>query len=201
MCKIAKLKLIFKKSERTDPKNYRPSLLPIVSKIIEKSIHIQTEDYLNKKKLIYMYQSGFRTNHSTDLCLAQLTTDFVVTCVNKQMHTSMILVDTNKDVTGEKRVRDDKGNLTISNETKLHAWKEHYKRLFNVEFPWDKNSLNDSTAVEGPAIFVTESIVTEVIKKMKQGKAGGPSGVIVEIIKPGGRDCYCDIRACKSIHI
>ena len=90
MCKIAKLKLIFKKSERTDPKNYRPSLLPIVSKIIEKSIHIQIEDYLNKKKLIYMYQSDFRTDHSTDLCLAQLT-DFVVTGINKQMHTSMIL--------------------------------------------------------------------------------------------------------------
>ena len=64
----------------------------------------------------------------------------------------------------------------------------------------DKNSLNDSTAVEGPAIFVTESIVTEVIKKMKQGKARGKSGVIVEIIKAGGRDCYYDIRACKSIH-
>ena len=27
------------------------------------------------------------------------------------------------------------------------------------------------------------SIVTETIKKMKQGKAGGPSGVIVEMIK------------------
>ena len=45
---------------RTDPKNYRPiSLLPLVSKIIEKSIHFQIEDYLNKKKLIYMYHSGF----------------------------------------------------------------------------------------------------------------------------------------------
>ena len=31
------------------------------------------------------------------------------------------------------------------------------------------------------------SIVTETIKKMKQGKAGGPSGVIVEMIKAGGR--------------
>ena len=30
------------------------------------------------------------------------------------------------------------------------------------------------------------SIVTETIKKMKQGKAGGPSGVIVEMIKAGG---------------
>ena len=70
-CKIAKLKPIFKKGARTDPKNYHPiSLLPLVSKIIEKSIHFQIEDFLNKKKLIYMYQSGFRTNHSTDLCLA-----------------------------------------------------------------------------------------------------------------------------------
>ena len=31
------------------------------------------------------------------------------------------------------------------------------------------------------------SVVTETIKKMKQGKAGGPSGVIVEMIKAGGR--------------
>ena len=63
-CKIAKLKPIFKKGARTDLKNYRSiPLLPLVSKIIEKSIHFQIEDYLNKKKLIYMYQSAFRTNH------------------------------------------------------------------------------------------------------------------------------------------
>ena len=63
-CKIAKLKPIFKKGARTDPKNYRPiSLLPLASEINEKLIHFQIEDYLNKKKLIYMYQSAFRTNH------------------------------------------------------------------------------------------------------------------------------------------
>ena len=57
----------------------------------------------------------------------------------------------------------------------------------NVEFPWD-TSLNNSAAVEGPAIFLTENMVTEAIKKMKQGKTGGPQGVIVEIIKAGGRE-------------
>ena len=92
-CNIAKLKPIFKKGARTDLKNYRPiSLLPLVSKIIEKSIHFQIEDYLNKKRLICMYQSVFRTNHSTDLCLAHLI-DFVATGMDKQMHTGMILVD------------------------------------------------------------------------------------------------------------
>ena len=42
-----------------------------------------------------MYQSGFRTNHSTDLYQAQLI-DFVATGVDKQMHTGMILVDLQK---------------------------------------------------------------------------------------------------------
>ena len=42
-----------------------------------------------------MYQSGFRTNHSTDLCLAQLI-DFVATGMDKQMHTCVILVDLQK---------------------------------------------------------------------------------------------------------
>ena len=42
-----------------------------------------------------MYQSGFRTNHSTNLCLAQLI-DIVVTCLDKQMHSGMILVDLQK---------------------------------------------------------------------------------------------------------
>ena len=36
--------------------------------------------------------SGFRTNHSTEFCLAQLI-DFVLTGMNKQTHTNMILVD------------------------------------------------------------------------------------------------------------
>ena len=50
-CKIAKLKPIFKKRVRTDPKNYRSiSLLPLLSKIIEKSIHFQVEYYLNNEK-------------------------------------------------------------------------------------------------------------------------------------------------------
>ena len=50
-CKIAKLKPILKKGARTDPKNNRPiAFLPVVSKIIEKSIHFLIEDYLNKKK-------------------------------------------------------------------------------------------------------------------------------------------------------
>ena len=38
-----------------------------------------------------MYQSGFRINHSTDLCLAQLT-DFVATGMDKEIYTGIIAV-------------------------------------------------------------------------------------------------------------
>ena len=43
-CKTAKLKPLFKRGSKTDPKNYHPmSLLPLISKIIEKIIHDQTQ--------------------------------------------------------------------------------------------------------------------------------------------------------------
>ena len=45
-CKIAKVKPLFKKGSKTDPQNCRPiSLLSILSKIIERIIHDQTQEF------------------------------------------------------------------------------------------------------------------------------------------------------------
>ena len=71
--KIAKLKPIYKKGSLTEASNYRPiSLLPLISKVIEKVIHDQTSAFLNSRNLLYNYQSGFCKNHSTDYCLSFL---------------------------------------------------------------------------------------------------------------------------------
>ena len=95
-CKIAKLKPLFKKSSKIDPKNYRPiSLLPVVSKIIEKTIQIKTQEYLDKNSSLYKYQSGFGANFSTDSCLTHLT-DFILREMDKGFYTGMILVDLQK---------------------------------------------------------------------------------------------------------
>ena len=73
-CKVEKLKPIFKKGKKTDPSNCRPiSLLPSISKIIERVIHDQTNAFLSDEDILYNYQSGFRGNHSTNLCLSFLT--------------------------------------------------------------------------------------------------------------------------------
>ena len=71
LCKIVKIKLLFKKWIKTDPKNYRPiPFLPLILKVIEKSIHDQKKDYLQRNEMIYIYHSSFRANHSTDICLS-----------------------------------------------------------------------------------------------------------------------------------
>ena len=48
--KTVKLKPLYKKDKKTDPKNYRPiSLLSVVSKILERVIHHQTMEFVTKK--------------------------------------------------------------------------------------------------------------------------------------------------------
>ena len=72
-CKVAKLKAIFKKGKKTDPSSYRPILLlPVISKIIEKVVHDQTNIVLSDENTLYNYQSGSRANRSTNPCFSFL---------------------------------------------------------------------------------------------------------------------------------
>ena len=87
---------LFKKGSKTDSKNYRPiSLLPLISKLIEKAIHIQTQEYLDKNGLIYKFQSGFRKKFWTDSCFVQLT-DYIIKGKDKGQHTGIISIDLQK---------------------------------------------------------------------------------------------------------
>ena len=53
--------------------NYRPvSLLPAISKIFEKVVHIQLYSYFKDNKLFFKSQYGFRDEHSTELAALEL---------------------------------------------------------------------------------------------------------------------------------
>ena len=94
--KIAKLTPLFKKGSKTDPKNYRPiSLPPLISNLIEQTIHIQTQEYLEINGLIYKFWSSFMKIFSTDSCLVHLT-DYIIKDMDKGQHTGMILTDLQK---------------------------------------------------------------------------------------------------------
>ena len=95
-CAIAKLKALYKKGSKLDPKNYRPiSLLPLLSKTFEKVIHLQTAAFLESNKILFANQSGFRPKHSTESCLTHLCDRIMEGC-DSGCHTGMILIDLQK---------------------------------------------------------------------------------------------------------
>ena len=89
----------------------------------------------------------------------------------------------NVDVVGDKPVKNDAGEMSMSDDSKQKAWLEHYRRLLNAEFDWDPNHLSDESPVEGPPIPITIDMVKKAISQMKAGKALGPSGIVVEMIR------------------
>ena len=65
--KTAVIKPIYKKGDSDNFTNYRPiSLLSPVSKLLEKVACNQIMRYLDKFKLLYKHQYGFRRGHSTE---------------------------------------------------------------------------------------------------------------------------------------
>ena len=79
-----------------NPFNYRPILLlPLISKILKKIVHDQMIDYLTQRNILYKYQSGFRTKHSTDLCLSYLNNKILKGSDNG-IFTGMIIIDLQK---------------------------------------------------------------------------------------------------------
>ena len=59
--KITRVVPLFKKNYKTEVGNYRPvSILSITSKVVEKVVFEHIETYLDEKKLLYEFQSGFR---------------------------------------------------------------------------------------------------------------------------------------------
>ena len=68
--KLAKVILLYKANDPMKVSNYRPvSVLPVFSKILERIMDNQLLSFINKHKLLYAYQFGFRINHAPELAL------------------------------------------------------------------------------------------------------------------------------------
>ena len=61
--KLAMKTPIFKGGSKLDVSNYRPvSVLPIISKVLQKLMVTRLTKYLDKSKIIYEHQFGFQKN-------------------------------------------------------------------------------------------------------------------------------------------
>lgn len=91
--------LIIPAPKISNPSSYsdlRPiSILPTLSKILERILHDQMNAFLNANKLLPLQQSGFRQGYSTVTALLDVTDD-IARGVDNKMTTALVLLDYSK---------------------------------------------------------------------------------------------------------
>ena len=72
--KDSKVVPLYKKNDILNPENYRPiSLIPVVSKILERAICDQMMKYLTENNLLHPNQHAYKTKHNTTTAMLQMT--------------------------------------------------------------------------------------------------------------------------------
>lgn len=94
--KISRVTPIDKGGEVTDPTNYRPiSTLSTFTQIFEKLIHKQLVNYIDKKKILFQFQFGFRKGHSTAEAITDIT-NTLRKAIDNNLYTSGVFLDFSK---------------------------------------------------------------------------------------------------------
>lgn len=74
-------------------KNFRPVCdLPFLSKIIERAIAFQLNDYLTVNSLNEVFQSAYKKNQSTESALSRVTND-ILRAIDDNSSTFLLLLD------------------------------------------------------------------------------------------------------------
>ena len=94
--KIDKVIPIYKCKEKNEMGNYRPiSLLPSISKIIEKLVQKRLYSFCENNDILNDNQYGFRPKHSTIDAVSKFTAD-IVSSLEKNMTTYAVFLDLSK---------------------------------------------------------------------------------------------------------
>jgi len=92
LLKIAKVIPIFKKGDPAALNNYRPiSLLPSISKVFEKIMFLQIENYFCENNLFYAGQYGFKKHHSCELAAIELVDRITLDIDNRKTPLAVFL--------------------------------------------------------------------------------------------------------------
>ena len=90
--KLAKVKPIFKAKDASQYENYRPiSLLPCISKILEKVVYKRLYNFLNQENILYSSQYGFRQGHSTIQAVSEFMSSILQGLEDKEFTLGLFL--------------------------------------------------------------------------------------------------------------
>ena len=110
---------------------------------------------------------GTRASYDTAKCIARHAVHYAHQAADKKVYQNIDPKSSqvnclanqfrreNADVVGDKPVKNDAGEMSMSEDSKYKAWLEHYQRLLNIEFDWDPDDLSDEPPVEGLPIPIT----------------------------------------------
>ena len=151
---------ILKSGDPTDPSNYRPiSILPVISKIVERAVQRQLYHYLNSNKLLSPSQHGFRPQHSTETALT-FVTDSILSATDQGHISLLCLIDLSKC-------------FDVINHEKLLQKLE----LLGVDTAWFQNYLSghtQSVSITGSDGFSRTSSRSAINQGVFQGSSLGP---------------------------
>ena len=163
--KIAKIKSLHKGEALNDCDNYRPiSLLPCISKILEKIVYKRLMSHMEDNDQIYCKQYGFRRNHSTVNAVQNFLGDALEGLEN-EMFTLAVFIDLKKAFD------------TVDHEIIIE--KLHCLGLSEITLKWFESYLTNRQQYTN--VMDANSTMTQVEVGVSQGSLLGVLLFLIEI--------------------
>jgi hypothetical protein len=109
------------------------------------------------------------------------------------------------DVEGTNYIKYKNGVIKVDSVAVAERWRRYFERLLNEE---NEHNIEDQNVVEGPIEGVSLEEVKDELRKMKNGKAPGPSELSSELIKYAGKtgvnsllEIFRDIEQSKEVPV